>query len=640
MSPSRRLELGCAAVAFAGLAAIQILGAGHAAGALWGANGYAFLPPIALWIALGLAAVLIAAILLAGAEGASERRGALVLRVGPVLAGVFGASRKRVPLVRTSVPRRSDAATRSTLTGPALVAAFVVAANTWRCAHLLLGDGVVVVSDVISGHRPAPLEPLASWLQQAVYRLALAAGGAPGFATAWSALATASVVLGGAFAALLWGALGMLEPPSPAGTARAGGAPATGGAASVRIAAWALLASQGYVLLFFGYVENYASLACGLALYVLAAYRAIRDSSGARWPGLALALALLLHFGALLLLPSFLYLVALELRAGRGAAARRDLTLVLLVVLVAAAVLTASAPPGLALAAALRAIWGEQIGGFARPSVWIEHGARFANEALIVGPLAIPLLVGGWIAARAGRTGATSPRARFSIALGLGAVAGLWLAGPSNLGAARNWDLMAPFGFVAAFAGLALLRDAPADVISARALAAATVLSLVQTLPWIAVNADEPRAAARFMRMSLPRAEAAATLGYWYGLTGRSPLAEQWLHTALAADPREGKAWAYLGILDRQRGRDSAAVTELSIARELLPVKADVAIRLVDALRRSGRRAEARAIADSLARALPGHVEMARLAAAIDSTPGAPAAWPARVSDALRAAPR
>src|SRR6185295_18544896 len=65
------------------------------------------------------------------------------------------------------------------------------------------------------------------------------------------------------------------------------------------------LVTQGYMQIFFGYVEIYALAAAANAIYVLAALRFL-DDGAPLWPAaLALNLAVALHLSAVVLAPSF-----------------------------------------------------------------------------------------------------------------------------------------------------------------------------------------------------------------------------------------------------------------------------------------------------------------------------------------------
>ena len=77
--------------------------------------------------------------------------------------------------------------------------------------------------------------------------------------------------------------------------------------------AFALLVAQGYIQLFFGYVENYTFVLLVLAAYTLAALRALAGRAPLLLPGALLVLALALHLSAAVLGASFAVLAVRRL---------------------------------------------------------------------------------------------------------------------------------------------------------------------------------------------------------------------------------------------------------------------------------------------------------------------------------------
>ncbi|MEW6411157.1 MAG: tetratricopeptide repeat protein [Candidatus Zixiibacteriota bacterium] len=69
------------------------------------------------------------------------------------------------------------------------------------------------------------------------------------------------------------------------------------------------LALGGYSLMFFGYVENYATLIAAMMIYILLGLKAARGEINPMWLLPTLAAAVFIHLFGLLLVPSFLYLV-------------------------------------------------------------------------------------------------------------------------------------------------------------------------------------------------------------------------------------------------------------------------------------------------------------------------------------------
>ncbi len=106
-----------------------------------------------------------------------------------------------------------------------------------------------------------------------------------------------------------------------------------------RLLFWLGLCSGGYMLLFFGYVENYSLLVLAVAIYSLMGLLVIKGKVN-RWLTLIpLASAIFFHVIAATLIPSAVYLLAVESRAGtfiarQGRAAKIALTLAMLAVVI------------------------------------------------------------------------------------------------------------------------------------------------------------------------------------------------------------------------------------------------------------------------------------------------------------------
>ena len=90
------------------------------------------------------------------------------------------------------------------------------------------------------------------------------------------------------------------------------------------------VATGGYALMFFGYVENYALLIALLTLYSLIGLLALRDRVSVWWTLPLVAAATFIHIFGLTLLPSLGYLLLRRTRVGEGFAALRPKTKLLI----------------------------------------------------------------------------------------------------------------------------------------------------------------------------------------------------------------------------------------------------------------------------------------------------------------------
>ena len=355
----------------------------------------------------------------------------------------------------------------------ALTALALAAAWLLRTRSHFLGDGYLLLDLVAGGEASRPSGAFGFLLVRAL--------ASPGGASPASALAAYRAVslLAAAVGCLL--ALRLL--------------PTTGWAAPARLAFLGLQAASAAALLMCGYVENYALSLAFLSAFTLAGLGAAGGRLSLRWPAVLLALAAASHLVALLALPALLVLAASRDGTRAGARARAALAAALPTIVVVALLLVtlAAVDGGRGLAAAradanlaspLRALGG-------------AHGlfsARTAIDVLNLLALLAPapllaLLLGGRRPRAAGARSA-DPAARFLAAHGLVVLAAAVLLDP-KLGAARDWDLLAPHSAVAV--ALAL-RAVPA---AGPALGRLVLAAAVFAAPWLLLGTDAGGSARR-----------------------------------------------------------------------------------------------------------------------------------------------
>jgi tetratricopeptide (TPR) repeat protein len=544
--------------------AAHVLGAGPLRGTLWGSDGYGFLPPAA-WIS--------AAALLAAGVGA---------------ALMLPARREGGSRARAAPPGRSALGV--------LLGAAALALLFWRFreGHTLLGDGGPLTSDLPRGQRFHPHEPLTYLIHHVVWVIArrlFEDGLRDPVEVARATVGLSSVIAGALFVPVAW-ALGreLLFPPT--GEARD---PAPAGPTLLVFAA---LLAQGYVQLFFGYVENYTFSLLVTGLYLLLALRHVRGASPLALPGLALVLGIALDLSTVALAPSFLVLVGRDATApGRRAAMVRDLA-VIAAFGAGLTALLAWIEPGYRLPSAagwivLQALIGHGHHAESWRYMWsAEHVRDFLNEQMLIGPAAAFLLLAAtlWLVLARPRLGAATV---FLLVAGLVPLAGAWLTTDLSLGYARDWDLFAPSGLVFTAAGLAIAcgagwRAAPLR----RWLALLVALSLVHTGSWVAVNASLDRSFARLKTLPLGLGRTEALVGAWYVAHGDTVQAVDWLRRSLDANPANSVAAYYLGSIGMARGLYPWAARAFLAALEARPDKELFRFRLVDALIRGGGRPE------------------------------------------------
>ena len=569
----------------------------HPRGWTWGVHVYAFWP----WVALAAATAALA-----------------VCLALPALAG------------RT--PRRDAAASAPALPAWASVALALGAGIVFwlfRARHALLGDGLTILAQPAGGIPLHPLEPLSAMIAALVRRVspADAAGPLATMEAAWRSAALTSCLAGVVFVPV---AVGIAQELARIGRP-VESTPAPRGL--VMLIAVALIA-QGYAQLFFGYVENYALATLGVALYLLAALRTLRGAGSLWSSGMALALAVALHLGAAASAPSFLVLAGAGLaRPQTRARARRDLLLLAGVVAVAL-VAVAWVTHGYNLAGQLARTTLDVLRGDTsfRPGYRgsLEHLLDFLNGQALAGPLAAFLFV-PVAAMLAFRRGGRTATEWFLLTAGGVTLAAAALAGDSNLGYARNWDLMAPYAFVLTACGLGLLLARVRLGRSPRwVLPALAALSLYHTLPWVALNHSLERSIERFATLPLGLGRVESTLGYWYAIHGQVDEAERWQVRALDENPGNLRALLGLSTIYRSRGDATSEVMALREAVRLRPADERTRWRLLDALVRAHDFGAAEAEAGHLASLHPGDASLGLARAVVLALAG-------RAADASRA---
>ncbi|MDH3217533.1 MAG: tetratricopeptide repeat protein [Candidatus Krumholzibacteria bacterium] len=540
---------------FLGLAAIslvlQAVSLGPLRDSLWGFHLYAFLPPVVSvisWSALFVAALGLARFF------ARRRRH----QEGEPQAEKETPTRAIIHFVKVHPVRSS------------LVLAVVCAALFWllRSRQLLLGDALPLTEDLAAGHDFHPRQPLTMWIQQLLYGYL-----GPVFrvvGTGEQDVAQAAVALGsviaGFFYVLVAAALGRMF------------ARETSHGSGVAWLATLILLSQGFMQLFFGYVENYTYYTLAISIYLWLSLRFLRGLSPLLLPGLALIVALTLHLSAVVLLPSFVVLGVWGL-AVRG---KRLSTLVDLAVSAALVIAVNQLLIDIRdynLLAVLFDISGRVLGarGDLIPNYMFSagHVRDFLNEQYLIGPLAlfmwVPAVV---IAVRMPDRGSISTL--FLITVGSSYLAASWLAGDSNLGYARNWDLLAPAGVCYTVVALYfLLKHVPQPEAAVSVLKFGLVFSILHLAPWVWINHNEDLALQRFKTLPLGLGRTEVVVGNWYLRHDQLDEAALWFRRAVETNPNNGPAYAFLGMLATRQNRLQEASLSYERAVALRPDKAE-----------------------------------------------------------------
>jgi tetratricopeptide (TPR) repeat protein len=542
-----------------GVLAAHVAGAYSARSVLWGAHSYAFLPPLVLPLAAGLLIVAVAG-------------GLWLLRGAPP-----------APVTRLGTPH---ARMRSWLLRAAAAAGALVVFWGARSRQILLGDGIPLTANLPFETALHAREPLTSLVHQQTYRLLHVAGpGRDVHEIARDSVALGSVLAGALFvlAALALAAELLRLRPAPDGDL-----PAPHLAAALAL----LLAAQGFVLLFFGYIENYAFQALAMTVYVWLSLRYLRGAAPLLAPAAALLAAIAFNLSAVTLGVSFALLAGIGLasRERRGGALRD--------IAIAGALFA-----GLVFALHL---WGGQYrfdrelltmlskgGGQTAYLLSRVHARDFLNEQLLIGPLALFWLLPALVLVMR-PAGLRRPAVLFLAVGGVVQAIACWVVADLPLGYARDWDLFAPFAIVmiAGAAGLVLTRLRERRAVQ-RLLLVAVAVSLFHTVPWISLNTSAERSLERFKHLPLGKGRTESTVGFWYFAEGRMDEAREWLDRALVADPDNVRAYAHLGNIEMTEGRFEAAEGRFAEAVARRPNQPMFRFSLVTALIAQGREGDA-----------------------------------------------
>lgn len=553
-SAARAVPVGLFAAA---VLTVQILALRPAGGAFWGADAWAFLPSAGIWIT---------GLLVAAAAAAVIRR----------------------------EPARSPA---GQLPHPALLLA-VAALLLWmfRIRHVLLGDGVPLTTFLPTDHAIHPREPLAMALQHVFFDLlhGVFAGAGSTTGVVQDCVAVGSVLAGLGFLAL--------APRLAAEIVRAFPAVAPEDERTLTLLVAVLLCAQGYLQVFFGYVENYAFPMLVAELYLLGALRFLRGASSIVLPLAAAACAVALSYSALVLGPSVIVLVVMGLRdRARAPRVARDL----LLVLAASGAVLAAVQIGLRYPALVRIremlASGRATSDYLFSSV---HLRDFLNEHLLIGPCGLLLFVPVVLAFR--WRGTRVPAVPFLLVAGGSAALACALAPDLPLGYARDWDLYTPVGVVLTASAVALLlAGVAAPRLRRDVIVVLAAVSAFHTIGWVALNHSERRSLARFETLPLGGGRTETTVAWWYAMHGDHVQARSWLRQAFLADPSNSRALDLYGRIAFEDRDWRQALRTYLVAVTLRPDKSDFRSQLATAVDAVGGPAVAMGMLDSMLASYP-----------------------------------
>jgi tetratricopeptide (TPR) repeat protein len=421
----------------------------------------------------------------------------------------------------------------------------------------------------------------------------LRGGGGAEADAAWQALALGSAVAGALFVVIVDGIVHQLHHAARVSEAEN---PAL-------LLPLLVVLAQGYVQVFFGYVENYALLVLALAYYVRCALSYLNGRGSLPAVVFSGLVALCVHLSAAVLLPSLAFVVGVGFQRRLWRSFWSELAAGGLAVTVVLGLLS-QLGLGYDLARTLLATIGRvaTLEGDGPGTIGSgAHALNVLNEQILLGPIGLAMVGAGLVGVRGSR-GHAGVR-RFLLALAAPSLVVALIAGDSNLGYARNWDLLAPTGFVFALTGVfLLLEQAGTARLRNAALALGLALSLFHTAPWIAVNASRDRGVARFATLPLGGGRTESTLGCWFFRQGNYPEAERWLDRAIAVNPRNPRAHYWAGRLYSSTGRIEDAAAAFDRAHQIRPDVVSFRLAWINSQVRLGRLEPALRESDELVR--------------------------------------
>lgn len=377
---------------------------------------------------------------------------------------------------------------------------------------------------------------------------------------------------------------------------------------------WGLLLSMGGIELFFGYVEVYTLLVVGILYYLLFSLYYLNHKCSLVIPAIVLTVAFFAHDSAICLLPSLIYL---SLLMGKNTFRKDDnkgvskkalfrTSIVISIYVVFYGILTLFYRHSQAMLA--RRIY-KGLGPISLPwnKLWLfftglmpikgnalesgnhtmfsfVHLSNIINEHILIAPVGLVLcglviMLIGW---------KRIVRNQIELFLGIASVLYFLLSltyNPLN-GASRDWDVFTPAGFLYTVLAVYLLTK---FIFYYKSLRYVTVIlvftSLLHSIPWIIVNADEGKGLSRFQLMinSKPQWSSFAcghghdSLGcYFSGMGKFDEAAEEWEKALdFSYNPRYvrflSEAYFNLGALHLKKGLSDIAIEEFERALDINP---------------------------------------------------------------------
>jgi tetratricopeptide (TPR) repeat protein len=343
----------------------------------------------------------------------------------------------------------------------------------------LLGDGFQILDSLKSGSlTPNWSQPLAIWIYLNSYHLLNRLFGLDG-ASVYALVSYLAGMIFVVFAVKLSSLLGK--------------------STSTRLFVFLILVLMGSSELFFGYAEHYPLLCAGILVYIFYCLKYLRKEIGIYVPAAIFFIILSIHFSALYLLPSLLYIFLFHRESGTS---NRILNIKKLGVVLAFGLICTI---GLVLYMwthdrfVLTHLVPVLHGGYTGPDYTLfspDHIIDFLNQQLLISPIGFALgLI--FLVSRSKNPSLKDQTFRFLLIVTSAQLLLNFIFNP-GLGAPRDWDLFASAGLGYTVLALFLFMQTSPDWKPSRAKLNLVVVAALFVLPWILINASPEKSVARF----------------------------------------------------------------------------------------------------------------------------------------------
>ncbi len=330
-----------------------------------------------------------------------------------------------------------------------------------------------------------------------------------------------------------------------------------------------LLGSAG-IELFFGYVEIYTPAAFMFLLFMACALSHLRKRLSLIVPSMVFGALLTTHFGMMVFLPAVGWLFYVNLRARR--IGRVVVACLAMICTFALLMLTSGYTAGEFLDVVLKSGSHRVPLSFPEPGTHaytlfsLYHFSEVINLLLLISPLAFVLLLFVVILKFKNIRWMDHEWLFVMLSVASGLVF-IFLMNP-ELGMSRDWDVFSLFtAAVLVGAAMACLKYVGSQTVRRRVLVIASLIGVLHTIPWIALNATEEQALARFGVLQDSRFWGTTAvinsydeLAAFYHARNDLPRSREFYNKFIAVDSGNGRILANCAIICQELHDDSSAI--------------------------------------------------------------------------------